>query len=114
MRTGKAVGRLVEWFFGLGTSFAAAGFGWKHTAFNGGIFYLGLLLDFGVCLRGPCTSQCSVGQLAVAHIRISISLTLVQWSGNNIPQGEGALPALTSSPTIREPVQFGVWPEVLI
>jgi hypothetical protein len=72
-RTGKAVGRLVEWFFGLGTSFAAAGFGWKQTAFNGGILLSwSSLLHFGVCLRGPCTSQCSVGQRAVAHIRISI------------------------------------------
>jgi len=51
-------------------------------------FCLGLL-DFGVCLRGPCTSQCSVGQRS--DIRISINLTLVQWSGNNISHKVKAL-----------------------
>lgn len=67
-RTGMAVGRLVEWFFGLGTGFAAAGFSWKQTAFNVGILLSwSSLLDFGVCLRGPCTSQCPVGQRAIAH-----------------------------------------------
>lgn len=67
-RTGMAVGRLVEWFFGLGTGFAAAGFDWKETAFKVGILLSwSSLLDFGVCLRGPCTSQCPVGQHAIAH-----------------------------------------------
>ena len=81
----------------------------------GGIL-LGLVSRFWCCLRGPCTCQCSVGlgQRAVAHIRISIHLTLVQWSGNIFQKVKGALLALTTYPTVRELVKLAVWPEVLV